>query len=287
MFHQQQNQLFIHLLLRESLNFLVSWEPVPSLRTLSPVRSCQVMIVFLPRPSDQAACSRRCPFPFMAASWLISLIVPQKPKLWISYCSHLPGPTHFSSFVVGFCSWIIIMISNTTPALTCDGSSIQRQDSFNTWLAAPWTPLLQVFSSPLSFATASSYAQLRASSSVTTTSCLFSSFLVPGILQSCLDRCSIDPVPLSAPHTSDALSSVIPPAWILWSVIPLLPSIRFPCPSLASSYAFGIRGCSKSQDWMRFLREWGPRTGLCGRLHAEIQSVCGLFRENEGESHPI
>lgn len=138
----------IHLFL-ESLNFLVSREPVSSLRTLSSVRSCQAIKVFLPPPSDHATCSK-CPFPFMAASYLFPLIFPKKLKLEISCCSHLLIPIRDSFFFVDFCSWLIIMLSDTTPALICDDSSIRRHD-FSQYmvLSSVNSSLPRVFSSTL------------------------------------------------------------------------------------------------------------------------------------------
>lgn len=47
--------------------------------------------------------------------------------------SSSPTPhRHFSSFHTDFSSWLIIIISSTTPAFTCEDSSVCRDDPFNT-----------------------------------------------------------------------------------------------------------------------------------------------------------
>lgn len=103
--------------------------------------------------------------PARAASYLFPLIFPKKPKLRTSGCRHLPTPIHFSFFC-----WFLLPAHHhdlqCDSSFNCEDSSVQRHDSFHSWLLGPWPPLLQESFPLLCPTSASSYAQLCASYSV-------------------------------------------------------------------------------------------------------------------------
>lgn len=108
--------------------------------------------------------------------------------------------------------------------------------AFNTSNSSP----SRVFSSTFLTATTPSCAQLHARHSVTVTASHFSSSPVPKILQSFRDPRCIDPVTLSAPHTSDILSFLFTqPTFHGWPLSPL-PCTLLPCPFLASPQSLGL-----------------------------------------------
>lgn len=177
--------------------------------------------------------------PARAASYLFPLIFPKKPKLRTSGCRHLPTPIHFSFFC-----WFLLPAHHhdlqCDSSFNCEDSSVQRHDSFRSWLLGPWPPLLQE-SFPLLCPTSASYSVCILLCA--TISCLFSSFLFPAVRQSSTSApLVLSPRPPLLPLTSSHPSS---PS-LNFRVILIIALHTIPCLCLASSYSLGSDGAVKS-----------------------------------------